>query len=87
MNDLSQMFFLNRIFDPDETFMVVWKMSDLGPEVVKAERVPLQNEENALMRLGVYFSTAIGQGDTYKQGLFGPLPVLDSNIYNDLISA
>ncbi|MHA1911003.1 MAG: PAS domain-containing protein [Candidatus Kariarchaeaceae archaeon] len=85
MNKTSEMFLIDKTFDPDETFMVVWKMSELGPEVVKSESVPLKDEETDLMRLGIYFSTAIGQGDSYTPGLFGPLPVLDSEVYNALV--
>ncbi len=85
MNKTSEMFLDDKPFDPDETFMVVWKMSGMGPEVVKSEKVPLEDEETDLLRLGVYFSTAIGQGDSYTPGLFGPLPVLDSEVYNALI--
>ena len=58
MHKTSEMFLIDKTFDPDETFMVVWKMSAMGPEVVKSERVPLKDQETDLMRLGIYFSTA-----------------------------
>ncbi|TFF98718.1 MAG: hypothetical protein EU547_00575 [Promethearchaeota archaeon] len=51
--------------------MVFFKLSKKGP-------IPFFSEHsidyNSLIESGVYFYTAIGQGNQYRTGLFGPLP-------------
>ena len=36
---------------------------------------PEDNQDAFLRRLGAFHMTIVGQGDTYAEGLFGPLPV------------
>ncbi|MFX0062944.1 MAG: hypothetical protein ACFFC7_12260 [Candidatus Hermodarchaeota archaeon] len=55
------------------------KLTDSGPEVMLSETLPFLNPEDNqdafLRRLGAFHMTIVGQGDTYAEGLFGPLPV------------
>ncbi|MFX1533800.1 MAG: hypothetical protein ACFFDI_06160, partial [Promethearchaeota archaeon] len=55
------------------------KLTDSGPEVMLSEILPFLNPEDDqdafLRRLGAFHMTIVGQGDTYAEGLFGPLPV------------
>ncbi|MFX0093885.1 MAG: hypothetical protein ACFFBD_19255 [Candidatus Hodarchaeota archaeon] len=55
------------------------KLADYGPEIVLTENLPFLNpeedQESFLRRLGAFHMTIVGQGDSYSEGLFGPLPV------------
>jgi hypothetical protein len=63
------------------------KLTDSGPEVMLSETLPFLNPEDDqdafLRRLGAFHMTIVGQGDTYAEGLFGPLPVYG---YPDFLS-
>jgi hypothetical protein len=57
--------------------IVFYKMSTQGPELLFSEQgydSDDESKEDELLRAGVYFYTAIGQGSSYRTGLFGPVP-------------
>ncbi len=51
--------------------IIFYKMSSQGPQHLFSE-YPV--DYNLLLKSGIYFYTAIGQGIYYRTGLFGPLP-------------
>ena len=57
-------------------------MGDQGPEPVLTEVLPFIDESETdvlfnevLLKIGFYYSPALGQGDAPSVGLFGPLPI------------
>jgi len=62
--------------------LVTFKQSLIGPVPLLANgesRLPfLTKYSEDIIKLGTFYSVAIGQGSCYSQGLFGPLPVLSS---------
>lgn len=49
-----------------------------GPEPIISEDLPFaQNADELLMKMGIYYFTALGQGQAHTTGLFGPLPIAD----------
>ncbi|MFW9915448.1 MAG: response regulator [Candidatus Thorarchaeota archaeon] len=49
-----------------------------GPEPIISEDLPFaQNADELLMKMGIYYFTALGQGQAHSTGLFGPLPIAD----------
>ncbi|MHA2370786.1 MAG: response regulator [Candidatus Hodarchaeales archaeon] len=49
-----------------------------GPEPIISEDLPFaQNADELLMKMGIYYFTALGQGQGHSTGLFGPLPIAD----------
>lgn len=64
------------ITNPQETFIVVSKMGNLGPVPVISTNLFIDSDnERFLNRLAVYTITALGQGSFLHEGLYGPLPV------------
>ncbi|MFW9991146.1 MAG: tetratricopeptide repeat protein [Candidatus Odinarchaeota archaeon] len=74
-------------FDLDQFYVTVFKHDIYGPQVFITEDLPLRNTDEALMSIGVFYTTAIGQGNRHHQGLFGPLPVVDNEEFTSLIHA
>ncbi|MHA2233160.1 MAG: hypothetical protein ACXAB4_11810, partial [Candidatus Hodarchaeales archaeon] len=74
-------------FDPDSLFITLIKYSINAPEVLLSQDLPISDKdpEVLLLKMGVFFSAAISQGNLQHEGLFGPLP-LTSN-YSSLIYA
>lgn len=64
------------ITNPQEIFIVVSKMGNLGPVPVISTNLFIDSDnERFLNRLAVYTITALGQGSFLHEGLYGPLPV------------
>lgn len=60
------------------TSLCIIKQTELGPSVV-GDTVPSSVvNKHDMIKLGCYYSAAIGQGAFYHCGLYGPLPVLGS---------
>lgn len=72
-------------FKPNNFFITIFKQSMIGPDVVATENLPFKNAREVLLPIGVFYSTAIGQGNRHHQGLFGPLPITDYDEYSSLI--
>lgn len=66
-------------FQDDEFGLVVWKLTQMGPDViakVTPEHLIASNQVDvSLMLMGTLFISVLGQGDVYHEGVFGPLPV------------
>ncbi|MHA2296297.1 MAG: hypothetical protein ACXADA_09760 [Candidatus Hodarchaeales archaeon] len=61
--------------------MAVFMQSPTGPVPVyengEKPQLPTKSEQD-MLKLGIFYSVAVGQGNCHSRGLFGPLPVLDS---------
>jgi len=61
-------------WDKAFTNIVIFKMNPEGPDPIISENVL---DHDLLVRSGIFFYTAIGQGMQLNTGLFGPLPFGD----------
>ena len=61
-----------------------FKVGQNGPEIVCSEQNPLYTEE-LLMKMAIFFSVSLGQGDRVHSGVYGPLPLptTDGNLALD----
>ncbi len=63
--------------------LTLFKQSRFGPESMGDNYLPFITEDSdvdrELYRIASFYSVAIGQGNYYHTGIFGPLPVLGSN--------
>ena len=62
-----------RVFNPGQIPSVLFKMTEIGPDVVYrdfTELTGVEDIESYLLNLGVALSTAIGQGHTYNEGIY-----------------
>ncbi|MFQ5977546.1 MAG: response regulator [Candidatus Heimdallarchaeota archaeon] len=78
--------------EPTTFWFVVYKLAKTGPEVVSAQEgsIPIKDELDLMgwhLKAGLVFLTALGQGDEYHQGLFGPFPVPASKEHSALVYA
>ncbi|MFW9995002.1 MAG: hypothetical protein ACFFD4_23375 [Candidatus Odinarchaeota archaeon] len=64
-----------------KTLLLAFKQTFNGPSCFYAERDLdfLPNGNHDIYKLGSFVSVGIGQGDSYNEGVFGPLPVLGTN--------
>ncbi|MHA2295534.1 MAG: tetratricopeptide repeat protein [Candidatus Hodarchaeales archaeon] len=74
-------------FSLNQFFVTVFKHDIYGPQVFITEEVPFERTDEVLLSIGVFYTTAIGQGNRHHQGLFGPLPVSDHEEFSSLIHA
>ena len=51
-----------------------FKVGENGPEILCYEQNSLFDEET-LMKMAIFFSVSLGQGDLIHSGIFGPLPI------------
>lgn len=59
-----------------EISMICYKFGNRGPEVVVTEDIPfVDDKELFFVQTGVVCMALVGDGTSYHQGLFGPLPV------------
>jgi len=65
--------------DIEQTFLLCFKQSRIGPELLVGEELPFDNKLELLTAMPVFFVTAIGQGGRHNEGLYGPLPVPSRN--------
>ncbi|MHA2232451.1 MAG: PAS domain-containing protein, partial [Candidatus Hodarchaeales archaeon] len=76
--ELSEEIKFFREFAEDYICISLFKMGSKGAEVVITEQFPFAEDSehaNVLAQMGVYYLTALGQGNSLNTGLFGPLPV------------
>lgn len=63
----------------DELGLIIWKITNLGPEAfgvnVPEELISSDQLNFILPYMGPLFTSVLGQGDAYHQGIFGPLPI------------
>lgn len=71
----------------NETYITLFRQSKIGPEIYLSDDLKFSKTDKNILeaKVGVYFTTAIGQGGNVNQGLFGPLPFPDSSEYISLI--
>ena len=63
-----------------------YKMTQIGPSCISQTMYP--RDQALLIKMGVFYSTTLGQGTTAHDGLFGPVPIPESKDtqYKDLES-
>lgn len=71
----------------NEIYLTVFRQSNTGPTVYLTDEFNFSNTDKNILstKIGVYYSTAIGQGGNTSSGLFGPLPFPDSSDYESLV--
>ncbi|MFX0113440.1 MAG: response regulator [Candidatus Hodarchaeota archaeon] len=79
-------------FDAGDIWFVTYKLAKTGPEVVSAQEgdIPVKDELDMMgwhLKAGLVFLTALGQGNEYHTGLFGPFPVPASREHAALVCA
>ncbi|MFQ5979565.1 MAG: hypothetical protein ACE5OZ_15665 [Candidatus Heimdallarchaeota archaeon] len=74
-------------FDPTRVFLMIIRASKRGPEVLVTENLPFKENKSELFftRICNFYAMAIGQGEEYYEGLYGPLPL--THIYSSLVYA
>lgn len=60
----------------DVVHLYFFKMTEVGPSCVAETKTP--KDATLLIKMGVFYSTTLGQGTTAHTGLFGPVPIPDS---------
>ena len=70
-----------------ETYLSLFKQSRIGPEIYLTDELSFTKEDKNIVatKVGVYYSTAIGQGAAARLGLFGPLPFPDNPNYESIV--
>lgn len=69
--------------DLRDTFFVVYKIDEkIGPTIHEVENVDMNNKEmrKKIIFLGSLYSISLGQGHSYHEGIFGPLPFGQKNL-------
>lgn len=71
----------------DATYITVFRMSVVGPVIYLTDELNFigTDKEIVEIKLGVYFTTALGQGENNNIGVFGPLPFPDTTNYLSII--
>ncbi|MFX0116252.1 MAG: hypothetical protein ACFFB3_17010 [Candidatus Hodarchaeota archaeon] len=76
------------VYELNRCSLAILKFGSSGPEVVVAEKLSfmppetdIEFQNDWLTKIGIYYITIVGQGETYASGLFGPLPVRDYDDY------
>ncbi len=71
----------------NDTYLTIFRQSNTGPTVYLTNEFTFSKTEKNILstKIGVYYSTAIGQGGTASSGLYGPLPFPDSTEYESLV--
>lgn len=67
---------INQLKKYARSVMVItaFKVGEHGPEILSFEQNPLFDEET-LMKMAIFFSVSLGQGDLIHRGVYGPLPI------------
>ncbi|MFW9916184.1 MAG: PAS domain S-box protein [Candidatus Thorarchaeota archaeon] len=71
-HELSQELARFRTFAENYIRITLFKMGARGPEPIISE--VQEDQQSSLIRLGVFYAAALGQGSSAHLGLFGPLP-------------
>jgi tetratricopeptide (TPR) repeat protein len=74
-------------FDPSKVFLMVIRVGTSGAEILVSEDLPFKetNLEEFFHRVSNLYALALGQGQLYYEGLYGPLPLTES--YSSLVYA
>ncbi|MHA2233341.1 MAG: hypothetical protein ACXAB4_12735 [Candidatus Hodarchaeales archaeon] len=75
--------------NPEEIYLSLFKLGGKGPELVLGEKLPGigNNQKEFATKLGVFYLTALGQGESFNTGLYGPLPLPRTSNQQDSIGA
>lgn len=78
-SELGEELTLFRKFSVDHIHVTFYRVGSIGPEVIVSEPLSFvqEDQDELLIRTGVYYSASLGQGHTANTGLFGPLPIPD----------
>lgn len=77
-SDLSEEVKLFRKFSVNLIHAGLFVWGAEGPDPVLSESLPFaQKKDELLMKMAIYYFTALGQGQGHNTGLFGPLPLPD----------
>lgn len=70
-----------------ETYITIYRQFKLGPEIYLSDELDFSKTDKKLLeiKLGVFFITAVGQGENSNEGLYGPLPFPDNSDYISII--
>lgn len=73
--------------DKDDIYFLVISIDQNGAKTIVSEQLPFDRSTSALLlsTLGVFYGTAIGQGNRRNEGLYGPLPVADFESFSALV--
>lgn len=63
----------------EKILMAAFKVGEMGPEVICAERESEYLNDELLMKMAIFFSVSLGQGDNIHKGLYGPLPMPETD--------
>ncbi len=79
-------------FKQKMVWLIVYKLSPMGVDVVSAQEGDIEINNKIGMfewhiKAGFVFLNALGQGDEYHEGLFGPFPVPASKEHSALVFA
>ncbi|MCG3217723.1 MAG: response regulator [Candidatus Heimdallarchaeota archaeon] len=68
-------------------YSAVFNIGEEGTQLISYEDIHfMKNPKDELTRLGTFYLIAIGQGDGYNEGLFGPLPISNTDFTSILFS-
>ena len=68
-------------------YSAIFNIGEEGTQLMHYEPIHfMTNPKDELTRLGTFYLIAIGQGDGYNEGLFGPLPISGTNYTSILYS-
>lgn len=75
---------INELKKYSRSVMVIsaFKVGEHGPEILSFEQSDLFDEET-LMKMAIFFSVSLGQGDLIHSGIYGPLPIPMISSRND----
>ncbi|MHA1983278.1 MAG: response regulator [Candidatus Hodarchaeales archaeon] len=76
-------------FNLDEIHILVFKKGNTGPEVhTSTPNLPFrQSPGSVLPKIGVSLFFLVGMGESYNEGLFGPVPISDEEEFSALVFA
>lgn len=71
----------------NETYLTIIRQFTVGPEIYLTDELKFSKMDRILLgtKIGVFFMTAVGQGNSPNQGLFGPLPFPGNNDYESIV--
>ncbi|MFW9995751.1 MAG: hypothetical protein ACFFD4_27175 [Candidatus Odinarchaeota archaeon] len=73
-----------RAFHASTSALTIFKQSQSGPTPLPGGDMKLPfaaKQAEVLIKLGMFYELAVGQGTCYSTGLFGPLPALGSDFH------
>ncbi|OLS20921.1 MAG: Response regulator ArlR [Candidatus Heimdallarchaeota archaeon LC_3] len=76
-------------FSLDEIHLLVFKKARAGPDIhTSTPNLPFrQPPDNILPKIGVSLFFLVGMGESYNEGLFGPVPISDEEEFSALVYA